>query len=224
VISKIISDRVQGYVMDREAAPARVGIWQKYSASYGTEPGFRIALTALNSLQYPGLRWFQAEAKGKIIHGDGFAFASEIRLIRQLPLSALKLFAVWCARRHAHVIKSRRPEAGIHMDDLFLLLERCAFHQEQRDKRIVSHASAIEGLCTPPFPNADITYTSAYKCLLHALDACSTIEEKCAEETYLVSRYGVRAAMSQAAHETSAYLDELHWQEANLCRALVEVS
>ena len=79
----------------------KVGEWRKEEEIKICKKGLHASDKPLDSLNYVyGDRWFIVEARGKIIkEGDKFV-ASEMRLIKEIPVDkVVKRFAIFCAKQ-----------------------------------------------------------------------------------------------------------------------------
>ncbi|MBU0791854.1 MAG: hypothetical protein KKC55_15505, partial [Gammaproteobacteria bacterium] len=74
--------------------------------------GLHASLTPLQSLNnIYGDRWFVAESRGKKIKKKDDKFcASEMRLIKEIPLIVIKRFALFCAKDCLKYYKKRYPD------------------------------------------------------------------------------------------------------------------
>jgi hypothetical protein len=90
----------------------RVGEWNTVSgALVCCSNGLHAAWTPRDSLRNVcGRRWFVSEARGEIVEqGDKFA-ASEMRLVKEIPVAVLQRFALWCAEDCVQYYEDRFPE------------------------------------------------------------------------------------------------------------------
>jgi hypothetical protein len=78
-----------------------IGEWQKHKGKLEIcKQGLHACREPLDNLDYVfGERWFIAEAKGKILEDENKFCASEMRLIREIPLRVIQQFAIDCAER-----------------------------------------------------------------------------------------------------------------------------
>jgi len=90
----------------------KLGKWKKFGGEIRLcERGFHASPTPLDSLEYIyGDRWFIVEARGRIEkEGDKFV-ASEMRLVKELPVKKiLPLFSIACARHVLHFYTEKYP-------------------------------------------------------------------------------------------------------------------
>jgi hypothetical protein len=90
-----------------------IGKWNKYKGEIKLcSSGFHASITPLNSLNnIYGERWFTAEARGKIIKGDDKIVASEMRILKELPLKKICVeFALGCAKRCLKNYEKKYPD------------------------------------------------------------------------------------------------------------------
>jgi hypothetical protein len=90
-----------------------IGEWQKYEGKLTPESGFYATNEPIDSLVYEyyssSSRWFECEARGEIhdlyVEKNTF-YASEMRLIREIPKSILTQFAIDCPRveKYRHIV------------------------------------------------------------------------------------------------------------------------
>ena len=74
------------------------------------ESGLHGCESALDSLNYVyGEKWFKIEARGKILRGDDKFDASEMRLVREIPIQILKHFAVECVKHVLPIWTAKYP-------------------------------------------------------------------------------------------------------------------
>jgi hypothetical protein len=103
-----------------------LGIWQEERSKdiKLCEYGLHACKTPYQSLKYIyGNRWFQVEARGKIIYDNKNSepkfVASEMRLVKELPTKKIVVeFACWCARQclknyQKEFPNDKRPEEAI---------------------------------------------------------------------------------------------------------------
>ena len=79
-----------------------IGKWYKHEGKLKLcEKGFHACLTPRQSFEYIyGDKWFIVEARGKTIEAKGDKFvASEMRLIKEIPIMVLKKWALWNAKQ-----------------------------------------------------------------------------------------------------------------------------
>jgi hypothetical protein len=91
----------------------KVGEWQKCAGTLEIcQNGLHACESPLDSLNYVyGNRWFQVEARGEILRSTDKFAAREMRLIRELPVTAtLVPFAIACAKRCYKHWKAKYPE------------------------------------------------------------------------------------------------------------------
>jgi hypothetical protein len=77
----------------------KIGEWNQVNGEIiCCSNGLHASLTPRDSLKNVyGQKWFVSEANGEIVNkGNKFA-ASEMRIIREIPMTVLQRFAVWCA-------------------------------------------------------------------------------------------------------------------------------
>ena len=73
-----------------------IGKWQKHEGHLALcTSGFHASKRPIDSLHYVfGTRWFHAEARGTIIYDDDKFVASEMRLVREIPVKVVQQFAI----------------------------------------------------------------------------------------------------------------------------------
>ena len=88
-----------------------IGKWQKCKGKLSLcECGFHASEKPIDSINYiSGTRWFECEAKGKILKDRDKFCASEMRLTQEIPNKVLRQFAIDCARRILHIFEEKYP-------------------------------------------------------------------------------------------------------------------
>jgi hypothetical protein len=78
----------------------KINKWNKIEGKLKCcETGLHASITPLQSLNNVyGNRWFIAEYKGKIDKKDNKFCASEMRLLKEIPIIVIKRFAIFCAK------------------------------------------------------------------------------------------------------------------------------
>ena len=78
----------------------KLGEWKKVEGKLKCcSNGLHASLTPLQSLNNVyGSRWFIAEYRGKIVKEDNKFCASEMKLIKEIPIIVVKRFALFCAK------------------------------------------------------------------------------------------------------------------------------
>jgi hypothetical protein len=79
-----------------------IGEWQKHNGDLSLcNGGFHACLDPLDSLEYTyGDKWFIVAAKGELVKGDDKFCCSEMKLVKEIPVSSVLVpFAIACARR-----------------------------------------------------------------------------------------------------------------------------
>jgi hypothetical protein len=92
-----------------------VGEWKHDSASLELcTSGLHACVSPLDSLEYVyGDRWFLVAAKGTVLHGADKFCASDMKLVRELPVkTVLVAFAVECAKHCYANWKAFAPDDG----------------------------------------------------------------------------------------------------------------
>src|SRR3990167_180615 len=90
-----------------------IGKWHKHKGKIELcNRGFHACRTARQSLEYIyGDRWFLVEARGKIKEEENKFVASEMCLIRELPLKKIMVkWAVFCAKQCLEIFEKKYPE------------------------------------------------------------------------------------------------------------------
>ena len=87
------------------------GEWQKCEGKLSLcETGLHASQKPLDSLNYIfGTRWFECEARGKILKDSDKFCASEMRLLQEIPKGVLIQFAIDCARKVLPVFEKEYP-------------------------------------------------------------------------------------------------------------------
>jgi len=90
----------------------KVGEWQKQGGTLKLcENGFHASKDPLDSLNYIfGTRWFQVEARGKILHDNDKLCAEEMRLVQEIPIIIIKKFAIECAKHVLPFYEKQYPD------------------------------------------------------------------------------------------------------------------
>jgi hypothetical protein len=78
----------------------KINEWNKVEGKIKCcESGLHASMTPLQSLNnIYGNRWFVAEYKGKIDEQDNKFCASQMRLLKEIPIIVIKRFAIFCAK------------------------------------------------------------------------------------------------------------------------------
>ena len=104
-----------------------LGEWQKCEGKSSLcETGLHASQKTLDSLNYIfGIRWFECEARGKILKDSDKFCASEMRLLQEIPKGVLIQFAIDCARKVLPVFEkeypnNKRPRKVIEAAELYL--------------------------------------------------------------------------------------------------------
>lgn len=89
-----------------------IGEWQKQEGELSLcKNGFHACLDPRDSLgRIFGERWFQAEARGVILHDDDKFCASEMRLVAEIPAMVIHQWMVDCAHRVLHLYETKYPD------------------------------------------------------------------------------------------------------------------
>lgn len=89
-----------------------VGEWRKNKGKLSLcKNGFHACKTPHDSLNnIYGKRWFQAEARGRILHGDDKFCATEMRLVAEIPVRVIQQWAIDCAYRVLYLYEEKYPE------------------------------------------------------------------------------------------------------------------
>jgi len=103
------------------------GEWQKCEGKSSLcETGLHASQKPLDSLNYIfGTRWFECEARGKILKDSDKFCASEMRLLQEIPKKVLIQFAIDCAKKALPVFEreypnDKRPRKVIKAAELYL--------------------------------------------------------------------------------------------------------
>ena len=88
-----------------------VGDWVKHTGPLSLcASGLHACKEPLDSLNNVyGDRWFQAEARGNIVEGDDKFCASEMRLLKEIPLAVIRRHALDCAERVYDIWEKEYP-------------------------------------------------------------------------------------------------------------------
>jgi hypothetical protein len=89
----------------------KIGEWKKQEGKLKVcENGLHASLTPFESIKNVyGNRWFIAEYKGKIAKEEDKFCASEMRLIKEIPIKVLQYFTIRCAKRSLHYFEEKYP-------------------------------------------------------------------------------------------------------------------
>ena len=88
------------------------GEWVKHTGELNVcSSGLHACKDPVDSLSYIyGDRWYQAEARGEIVtEGDKFC-ASEMRILKEIPITVIQRFAIDCAERTLKNFEDKYPE------------------------------------------------------------------------------------------------------------------
>ena len=98
----------------------RVGEWRECKGKLSLcKNGLHASEKPIDSLSYVfGTRWFECEARGKILKDSDKFCASEMRLLQEIPKDVLVQFAIDCAKKVLFIFERRcygdeRPRRAI---------------------------------------------------------------------------------------------------------------
>ena len=97
----------------------KIGVWNKHEGELSLcEKGFHACKSPLDSLNNMyGTRWFLTEARGRIKEDSDKFVASEMRLVKEIPLKRVSvLFSVACARKCYPYWKKEYPNDSRVLD------------------------------------------------------------------------------------------------------------
>ena len=97
----------------------KIGVWNKHEGELSLcEKGFHACKSPLDSLNnIYGTRWFLTEARGRIKEDSDKFVASEMRLVKEIPLKRVSvLFSVACARKCYPYWKKEYPNDSRVLD------------------------------------------------------------------------------------------------------------
>jgi len=88
------------------------GEWVKHEGPLSLcKSGLHASRDPLDSLNYVyGDRWYLAEARGKIVENKDKFCASEMRIVKEIPLTVIQRFAIDCAERMLKSFEEKYPE------------------------------------------------------------------------------------------------------------------
>ena len=105
----------------------RVGEWQHVGGELSLcNLGFHACKEPTDSLEYVfGERWFSVEAKGTFLFGDDKFCCSDMRLVKEIPVTVIKRWAVECAKHvlpiyEKHYPNDNRPREAIDAAERYL--------------------------------------------------------------------------------------------------------
>ena len=89
----------------------KLGEWKEQSGNLKCcSNGLHASLTPLQSLNnIYGEKWFIAEYKGKIVEEDNKFCASQMRLVKEIPIKVLQYFSIRCAKRVLKFYEKKYP-------------------------------------------------------------------------------------------------------------------
>lgn len=89
-----------------------VGKWHKCKGELNLcACGFHASQKPIDSLNYIlGTRWFECEARGKFLKDNDKFCASKMRLVKEIPSTILREFAIDCAWRVLHIFERKYPD------------------------------------------------------------------------------------------------------------------
>jgi hypothetical protein len=184
----------------------KVGEWQKCAGTLEIcQNGLHACESPLDSLNYVyGNRWFQVEARGEILRSTDKFAAREMRLIRELPVTAtLVPFAIACAKRCYKHWKAKYPE----------------------DKRIIEAIHAAEKCLKNPTEENKSAAWSAGSAAWSAARSAAWLAESAAWSAAGLAESAESAAWSAARSaawlaESAAWSADRQWQSRTLNRLL----
>lgn len=88
-----------------------IGEWKKANGELELcKTGLHACKTPYQSLNYVyGNRWFKAEARGRILEGDDKFCSSEMRLVKEIPITVIHQWAIDCAYRVLPIYEQEYP-------------------------------------------------------------------------------------------------------------------
>ena len=190
------------------------GEWQKCEGKSSLcETGLHASQKPLDSLNYIfGTRWFECEARGKILKDSDKFCASEMRLLREIPKEILIQFAIDCAKKALPVFEreypnDKRPRKVIKAAELYLKNPNALTCDAAR-----TAYDASEAACT----------ASAARATWAAYDASKTDSTTRAAWAARVARAAHTA--SEAAYVASEAASEAAWAARTACEAISEAA
>ena len=85
--------------------------WQHFKGNLEMcKTGLHASKEPMDSLRYIfGSRWFICEAKGKILKDTDKFCASDMRLLKEIPVTVIKRFAIECAKHVLPIFEKEHP-------------------------------------------------------------------------------------------------------------------
>ena len=199
-----------------------LGEWQKCEGKSSLcETGLHASQKPLDSLNYIfGTRWFECEARGKILKDSDKFCASEMRLLQEIPQGVLIQFAIDCAKKALLVFEKEYP----NNKQLRKVVKAAELYLKNPNALTCDAArtayDASEAACT----------ASAARATWAAYDASKTDSTtraawaaRAARAAYTASKAAYYAcyAISEAACEAAS---EAAWAARAACEAVSEVA
>ena len=99
-----------------------IGKWQKHEGEIELcKKGLHACASPLDSLNNVyGNRWFVSEAKGEIINDEDKFVASEMRLVKEIPIIIIKRFALFCAKQNLKYTKDEKVHSCVNVIKKYL--------------------------------------------------------------------------------------------------------
>ena len=191
-----------------------LGEWQKCEGKSSLcETGLHASQKPLDSLNYIfGTRWFECEARGKILKDRDKFCASEMRLLQEIPKKVLIQFAIDCAKKTLPIFEreypnDKRPRKVIKAAELYLKNPNALTCDAAR-----TAYDASEAACT----------ASAARATWAAYDASKTDSTTRAAWAARTARAAYTA--SKAAYAASCDASEAAWAARAACEAISEAA
>ena len=191
-----------------------LGEWQKCEGKSSLcETGLHASQKPLDSLNYIfGTRWFECEARGKILKDSDKFCASEMRLLQEIPKKVLIQFAIDCAKKTLPVFEreypnDKRPRKVIKAAELYLKNPNALTCDAAR-----TAYDASEAACT----------ASAARATWAAYDASQADSTTRAAWAARAARAAYTA--SKAAYAASCDASEAAWAARTACEAISEAA
>jgi hypothetical protein len=190
----------------------KIGEWKKQEGKLKCcENGLHASLTPYKSINNVyGNRWFIAEYKGKIVKEDDKFCASEMRLVKEIPIKVLQYFAIRCAKRvlkfyEKHLPDDKRPALAIQAAEDFLDEKIKINELRNADAATAAHAAVYA---------ADATYAAAaYAANAYAADTA---------DAYAADTADAYAAATAATAAYATHAAEKKWQIKELNKLIKE--
>ena len=194
------------------------GEWQKREGKLSLcENGLHASQKPLDSLNYVfGTRWFECEARGKILKDTDKFCASEMRLLQEIPKDVLIQFAIECARKALPIFErqyyDKRPRKAIRVAQAYLKNPSDAAHAATRAASDAAYAASDAA-----YAAGDAVYaaSAAARTAAYAASAASDAASAARAVSYAASAARDAAYAASAASDAASAAMK-HWQNKHL--------